>query len=71
MIADANAVMFVADVTNKDTLKEALKWKQELDEIISSSLPSILLVNKSDCNAHYIRPSTLTDFCIENNISQW
>ena len=66
---DPAAVMLVADVTKKDSISEALKWKKEIDNTVGE-VYCILLINKID-SPHFIQHSELTNICIEYDILQW
>ena len=44
---DANAALVVYDLTRlRDTLPNAIKWKERIDSFVGESIPMILLGNK-------------------------
>ena len=48
---DASGVIMVADITNEASIEDTARWKQEVDEIVSSNdspIPIVLCLNKFD-----------------------
>ena len=48
---DASGVIMVADITNESSIEDTARWKQEVDEIVStadSPIPIVLCLNKMD-----------------------
>ncbi|NHJ31394.1 MAG: GTP-binding protein [Asgard group archaeon] len=47
-LIEADAAIFVSDVTKPETIDELVVWNERLDEILNRKIPKILLFNKID-----------------------
>ena len=48
---DASGVIMVGDITNTESIEDTARWKQEVDEIVSTvdnPIPIVLCTNKLD-----------------------
>ncbi|KAI1283261.1 Ras-related protein Rab-32 [Halotydeus destructor] len=74
---EAVGAFVVFDVSRPPTFDAVLKWKTDLDSKVSfpdgSSVPCVLLANKSDCSreGHAASPEYLDKFCSENGFAGW
>lgn len=72
----ANAAVVVFDVTQEDSFRNTLRWKEDIDEKMTmngESIPTILFANKVDMPVGQFMKdrSVVEQFCNEHNFAGW
>jgi len=71
----AVGALVVFDINHEPSLKDAEKWKKDLDAKIPASdgqtIPCLLIGNKSDLKRKDFDPSKIEAFCEKNNFLGW
>ena len=72
----AVGAMVVCDITRPETMDLAVKWKQDLDSKVflgstGKTIPSVLLVNKSDLGQLHKTREEMDMFCRDHGFSGW
>ena len=72
---EAKGAVVVFDITKKESLQSAKKWKEDIDGKVQykqKPIPVLLIANKSDMST--ITPQLqeeLDQFCVENKFIGW
>lgn len=76
LLLNVDGFIFVVDVTNRDSFKEADQWNELISTYFPSTIPKIMAVNKADCiskggtsSSSYMSIEWIEEFTHVSNIS--